>query len=43
MQVTRGVYERDFAYPPVGTAPTVIVNGMPGDQPLPLQGKQPAL
>lgn len=25
MQVTRGVYERDFAYPPAGTAPTVMM------------------
>ncbi len=25
MQVTRGVYERDFAYPPAGTEPTVMM------------------
>jgi D-alanine transaminase len=25
MQVTRGVYERDFAYPPAGTRPTVMM------------------
>jgi len=25
MQVTRGVYERDFAYPPAGTTPTVMM------------------
>ena len=25
MQVTRGVHERDFAYPPAGTAPTVMM------------------
>jgi D-alanine transaminase len=25
MQVTRGVYERDFAYPPADTAPTVMM------------------
>ena len=25
MQVTRGMYERDFAYPPAGTAPTVMM------------------
>ncbi|MGU3361553.1 D-amino-acid transaminase [Methylobacterium sp. M6A4_1b] len=25
MQVTRGVHERDFAYPPAGTAPTVVM------------------